>query len=112
LVISRQAALIAKWQLVGFIHGVMNTDNMSMAGETIDYRPCAFMDVYHPKTVYSSIDSMGRYAYCNQPLIAQWNLARLAETLLLLLAEDEDAAIKEAAPAISLALVNFITRAA
>jgi protein adenylyltransferase len=82
LVISRQAALIAKWQLVGFIHGVMNTDNMSMAGETIDYGPCAFMDVYHPETVYSSIDSMGRYAYGNQPRIAQWNLARLAETLL------------------------------
>src|ERR1700739_2743382 len=74
LVISRQAALIAKWQLVGFIHGVMNTDNMSMAGETIDYGPCAFMDVYHPETVYSSIDSMGRYAYGNQPRIGQWNL--------------------------------------
>src|SRR4029077_9276381 len=95
LVISRHAALIAKWQLVGFIHGVMNTDNMSMAGETIDYGPCAFMDVYHPETVYSSIDSMGRYAYGNQPRIAQWNLARLAETLLPLLAEDKDAAVKE-----------------
>src|SRR5580692_7018173 len=74
-VISRQAALIAKWQLVGFIHGVMNTDNMSIAGETIDYGPCAFMDLYHPETVYSSIDKMGRYAYGNQPRIAQWNLA-------------------------------------
>src|SRR6516165_8309964 len=82
LVISRQAALIASWMLVGFIHGVMNTDNMSIAGETIDYGPCAFMDVYHPGTVYSSIDNMGRYAYGNQPRIAQWNLARLAETLL------------------------------
>ena len=91
-VTSRQAALIAKWQLVGFIHGVMNTDNMSIAGETIDYGPCAFMDLYHPRTVYSSIDRMGRYAYGNQPAIAQWNLARLAETLLPLLAEDEDAA--------------------
>src|SRR5580692_979723 len=78
LVISRQAALIAKWQLVGFIHGVMNTDNMSMAGETIDYGPCAFMDVYHPEMVFSSIDNRGRYAYGNQPRIAQWNLARLA----------------------------------
>jgi len=100
LVISRQAALIAKWQLVGFIHGVMNTDNMSIAGETIDYGPCAFMDVYHPRTVYSSIDSMRRYAYGNQPRIAQWNLARLAETLMPLLAEDRDAAIKDAQEAI------------
>src|ERR1700688_2106136 len=100
LVISRQAALIAKWLLVGFIHGVMNTDNMSIAGETIDYGPCAFMDVYHPERVYSSIDRMGRYAYGNQPRIAQWNLARLAETLLPLLAEDKDAAVREAQEAI------------
>src|SRR6202045_648892 len=92
LVISRQAALMAKWLLVGFIHGVMNTDNMSIAGETIDYGPCAFMDVYHPGTVYSTIDNMGRYAYGNQPRVAQWNLARLAETLLPLLAEDKDTA--------------------
>jgi uncharacterized protein YdiU (UPF0061 family) len=99
-VISSQAALIAKWLLVGFIHGVMNTDNMSIAGETIDYGPCAFMDSYHPQTVYSSIDQMGRYAYGNQPDIAQWNLIRLAETLLPLLAEDHDAAIKEAQEAI------------
>ncbi len=109
LVISRQAALIAKWQLVGFIHGVMNTDNMSMAGETIDYGPCAFMDVYHPETVYSSIDSMGRYAYGNQPRIAQWNLARLAETLLPLLAEDKDAAVKEAQEAIDAFATGFET---
>ena len=95
-VISRQAALIAKWLLVGFIHGVMNTDNMSIAGETIDYGPCAFMDAYNPRAVYSSIDQMGRYAYGNQPDIAQWNLIRLAETLLPLLAEDHDAAIEEA----------------
>src|SRR6202453_1732389 len=94
LVISRQAALIAKWQLVGFIHGVMNTDNMSIAGETIDYGPCAFMDVYHPEKVFSSIDKMGRYAYGNQPRIAQWNLARLAETLLPLLATDQDKAVE------------------
>src|SRR5271163_2853437 len=99
-VISRQAALIAKWLLVGFIHGVMNTDNMSIAGETIDYGPCAFMDAYHPRAVYSSIDKTGRYAYGNQPDIAQWNLTRLAETLLPLLAEDHDAAIREAQQAI------------
>ena len=94
LVIARQAELIAKWLLVGFIHGVMNTDNMSIAGETIDYGPCAFMDAYDPATVYSSIDSFGRYAYGNQPRIAQWNLARLAETLLPLLAEDQQAAVE------------------
>ena len=80
---------------VGFIHGVMNTDNMSIAGETIDYGPCAFMDAYDPGTVYSSIDTSGRYAYGNQPRIANWNLARLAETLLPLLAEDKDAAVEE-----------------
>src|SRR6202008_4713575 len=96
LVISRQAALIANWQLLGFIHGVMNTDNMSIAGETIDYGPCAFMDVYHPETVYSSIDNMGRYAYANQPRIAQWNLARLAETLLGLIVADRRRAIARA----------------
>jgi uncharacterized protein YdiU (UPF0061 family) len=109
LVISRQAALIANWQLVGFIHGVMNTDNMSIAGETIDYGPCAFMDVYHPETLYSSIDSMGRYAYGNQPRIAQWNLARLAETLLPLLAEDKNAALKEAPEAIDAFATGFET---
>lgn len=84
-VIKRQAALIAKWQLTGFIHGVMNTDNMALSGETIDYGPCAFMDTYHPQTVFSSIDYYGRYAYANQPSIAGWNLARFAETLLPLL---------------------------
>jgi uncharacterized protein YdiU (UPF0061 family) len=94
LVISRQAELVAKWLLVGFIHGVMNTDNMSIAGETIDYGPCAFMDAYNPATVYSSIDTVGRYAYANQPRIAKWNLARLAEALLPLVAEDKDTAIK------------------
>ncbi len=87
-VIRRQAKLIAQWQLVGFIHGVMNTDNMSICGETIDYGPCAFMDVYDPKTVFSSIDYGGRYAYVNQPGIAAWNLARFAETLLPILADD------------------------
>lgn len=93
---TRQASLIAQWMLVGFIHGVMNTDNMSVAGETIDYGPCAFMDAYHPGAVYSSIDAIGRYAYANQPIIAQWNLARLAETLLPLFAQDEEAAVKQA----------------
>lgn len=99
-VIARQAALIAQWLLVGFIHGVMNTDNMSIAGETIDFGPCAFMDTFHPGMVYSSIDQHGRYAYVNQPRIAQWNLARLAETLLPLLDENEDAAVAEAQAAI------------
>lgn len=93
LVIARQADLIAKWLLAGFIHGVMNTDNMSIAGETIDYGPCAFMDAYHPGMVYSSIDEQGRYAYGNQPAIAQWNLARFAETLLPLLDADDDVAV-------------------
>ncbi|MBV8095425.1 MAG: YdiU family protein [Acetobacteraceae bacterium] len=92
-VIARQAELVAQWLLIGFIHGVMNTDNTSIAGETIDYGPCAFMDAYDPATVFSSIDHFGRYAYGNQPHIAQWNLARLAETLLPLLAEDRDAAL-------------------
>ncbi|PEZ04794.1 hypothetical protein CN326_15690 [Bacillus sp. AFS018417] len=87
-VIKRQAQLIAKWQLVGFIHGVMNTDNMTISGETIDYGPCAFMDTYDPETVFSSIDLQGRYAYGNQPYIGGWNLARLAETLLPLLHSD------------------------
>ncbi len=100
LVVSRQARLIAQWMLVGFIHGVMNTDNMSIAGETIDYGPCAFMDFYHPETVYSSIDAMGRYAYGNQPRIAQWNLARFAEALLPLLADDMNAAVEMAQEAI------------
>lgn len=84
-VIKKQAYLIAKWQSFGFIHGVMNTDNMAVSGETIDYGPCAFMNEYDPKTVFSSIDRYGRYAYANQPVIAQWNLARLGETLIPLL---------------------------
>lgn len=100
-VIKKQAALIAKWQLVGFIHGVMNTDNMTICGETIDYGPCAFMNTYDPATVFSSIDIQGRYAYGNQPSIAGWNLARFAETLIPLLHEDESEAIKLAQDAIS-----------
>jgi len=98
--IRRQARLIAQWQLVGFIHGVMNTDNMAISGETIDYGPCAFMDVYDPATVFSSIDRQGRYAYGNQPPIAAWNLARLAEALLPLLDADEDRAIELAEDAL------------
>ncbi len=99
-VIKRQAMLIAQWQLVGFIHGVMNTDNMALGGETIDYGPCAFMDTYDPATVFSSIDTYGRYAYGNQPAIAGWNLARFAETLLPLLHDDEDEAVKLAEQAV------------
>lgn len=100
-VIKRQADLIAKWQLVGFIHGVMNTDNMTISGETIDYGPCAFMDEYDPATVFSSIDQQGRYAYGNQPYMAGWNLARLAETLLPLFHDDQEQAIKIAQDAIA-----------
>jgi serine/tyrosine/threonine adenylyltransferase len=100
-VVKRQAALIAKWQLVGFIHGVMNTDNMTISGETIDYGPCAFMDAYDPATVFSSIDTGGRYAYKNQPPIAGWNLARFAETLLPLLHNNQDQAVDLAQDAIS-----------
>lgn len=92
-VVAAQASLIAQWMTIGFIHGVMNTDNMSIAGETIDYGPCAFMDTYHPTTVFSSIDEHGRYAYANQPPIARWNLTRFAEALLPLLADDIDKAV-------------------
>ena len=99
-VVARQAALIAQWQLVGFIHGVMNTDNMAISGETIDYGPCAFMDTFHPDTVYSSIDHGGRYAYANQPRIAQWNLVKLAQCLLPLIDADQDRAIDRAQAAI------------
>jgi len=100
-VIKRQAHLIAQWQLVGFIHGVMNTDNMAISGETIDYGPCAFMDVYDPDTVFSSIDTHGRYAYKNQPGIGAWNLSRLAESLLPLLHEDKDKGVELAQNEIS-----------
>ncbi|WP_424942806.1 protein adenylyltransferase SelO [Aliiroseovarius crassostreae] len=93
-VMERQAELVAAWMSVGFIHGVMNTDNMAVSGETIDYGPCAFMDAYHPRTVFSSIDQQGRYAFANQPDMALWNLAQLG-TALLPLTEDEDAAVEE-----------------
>ncbi|WP_043751885.1 protein adenylyltransferase SelO [Methylobacterium nodulans] len=95
-VIARQAALVAQWLCVGFIHGVMNTDNMSVVGETIDYGPCAFLDAYDPAAVFSAIDEHGRYAYGNQPMIAHWNLVRLAETLLPLLAAETEEAIRVA----------------
>jgi uncharacterized protein YdiU (UPF0061 family) len=97
---AAQADLIAQWMLVGFIHGVMNTDNMTISGETIDYGPCAFMDAFDPKTVFSSIDSWGRYAYGNQPAVAGWNLARFAEALLPLIADDQDDAVALATAAL------------
>lgn len=106
-VIKRQAALIAKWQLAGFIHGVMNTDNMSISGETIDYGPCAFMDSYDPKTVFSSIDMQGRYSYQNQPAAGGWNLARFAETLLPLLDDDQKKAVETAQEEISRYIALF-----
>ena len=105
-VAQRQAALIAQWMNVGFIHGVMNTDNMTISGETIDYGPCAFMEAYDPQTVFSSIDHGGRYAYGNQPHIARWNLARLAETLLPLMAESEGEAVIQRAVAQATAVID------
>lgn len=95
-VAARQMALVARWMGLGFIHGVMNTDNVSIAGETLDYGPCAFIDTYHPDTVFSSIDQFGRYAYAQQPRIAQWNMARFAECLLPLIDDDKDAAVARA----------------
>jgi serine/tyrosine/threonine adenylyltransferase len=109
-VAQRQAALIADWMRVGFIHGVMNTDNMAISGETIDYGPCAFMDHYHPSTVFSSIDHGGRYAYANQPAIAQWNLARLAETLLPLIDADTDKAVSLATEVLESFIAQFQTQ--
>ena len=99
-VVARQASLIAQWMNVGFIHGVMNTDNMTISGETIDYGPCAFMEAYDPAAVFSSIDAHGRYAFGNQPAIAAWNLARFAETLLPLIADDADDAVAKATEAL------------
>jgi uncharacterized protein YdiU (UPF0061 family) len=99
-VVARQADLVARWLLVGFIHGVMNTDNTSISGETIDYGPCAFMDQYDPAQVFSSIDEFGRYAYANQPRIALWNLTRFAECLLSLLSKDKDKAVQDAQDAL------------
>ena len=101
LVIDKQCDLVVNWMRVGFVHGVMNTDNMTVSGETIDYGPCAFMDIYDPKTVFSSIDRMGRYAYCNQPMITKWNLARFAECLIPLIDNDEKKAIEIATQSIN-----------
>ncbi|WP_285242881.1 protein adenylyltransferase SelO [Pseudarthrobacter sp. fls2-241-R2A-127] len=95
-VVAAQAGLVVRWMLAGFVHGVMNTDNMTVSGETIDYGPCAFLDAFNPAAVYSSIDVEGRYAYANQPVIAEWNLARLAEALLPLIDEDEEKAVASA----------------
>ncbi|MGD8201552.1 protein adenylyltransferase SelO [Ornithinimicrobium sp. W1679] len=99
-VVADQASLVARWMLVGFVHGVMNTDNTTISGETIDYGPCAFLDRYDPATVYSSIDTAGRYAYGNQPAVARWNLARLAEAMLPLLHEEQDRAVELAVEAV------------
>lgn len=106
-VADRQASLIARWLGVGFIHGVMNTDNMTISGETIDFGPCAFMDRYDPRTVYSSIDRNGRYAFGNQPMIGQWNIARLAEALLALLSDDQDKAVEMANAAVGRFMERF-----
>ena len=101
IVLDKQIDLVVNWMRIGFIHGVMNTDNMNISGETIDYGPCAFMDTYDPKTVFSSIDQMGRYAYCNQPLITKWNLSRFAECLIPLIDKDKDKAIEIATKVIN-----------
>jgi len=101
LLIEKQSDLVVNWMRVGFIHGVMNTDNMTISGETIDYGPCAFLDTYDPKTVFSSIDQTGRYAYCNQPVITKWNLARFAECLIPLIDKDQEKAIKIASELIN-----------
>jgi len=106
-VAQRQVELVTDWMLLGFIHGVMNTDNMAISGETIDYGPCAFMDEYDPKTVFSSIDHNGRYAYANQPVIAQWNLARFAESLLFLIDPDADRAVGLATEVIAPFVTQF-----
>jgi uncharacterized protein YdiU (UPF0061 family) len=99
-VVAAQASLVAQWMLVGFVHGVMNTDNMTISGETIDYGPCAFLETWDPATVFSSIDDTGRYSYGNQPLVAEWNLARFADTLLPLLAEEQEEAVALAVEAL------------
>jgi uncharacterized protein YdiU (UPF0061 family) len=108
-VVAAQAELVAQWMLVGFVHGVMNTDNMTISGETIDYGPCAFVDAFDPATVFSSIDTGGRYAFGNQPVVAEWNLARFAETLLPLLAASSDADQDEAVAIATASLGRFRT---
>ena len=104
---DKQTDLVVNWMRVGFIHGVMNTDNMSISGETIDYGPCAFMDTYDPKTVFSSIDHMGRYAYCNQPIITKWNLSRFAECLIPMIDENQKKAIEVASEIINTFEKNY-----
>jgi uncharacterized protein YdiU (UPF0061 family) len=99
-VVAAQASLVARWMLVGFVHGVMNTDNTTISGETIDYGPCAFLDAFDPATVFSSIDTGGRYAYGNQPIVAEWNLARFAEALLPLFSDDQERAVALAVSAL------------
>jgi len=106
---ERQAQLLAKWMAVGFVHGVMNTDNMAISGETIDYGPCAFIDAYDPQAVFSSIDTQGRYAFGNQPAIAQWNLARLAETLLPLIDPNTEEAIRVATEEVKAFATHYTT---
>ena len=106
-VCDRQASLVSKWMSVGFIHGVMNTDNMTISGETIDYGPCAFMNKYDPKTVFSSIDHGGRYAYQNQPAILVWNLAKLAETLIPLINEDSKKSVKQLTEVLQLVMPSY-----
>lgn len=106
-VVEAQAALIAQWMLIGFVHGVMNTDNTTISGETIDYGPCAFMDRFDPDTVFSSIDYAGRYAYGHQPPIARWNLARLGEALLPLIDEDSETAIAQATEVVQSFAVRY-----
>ena len=107
---ERQAALVARWLHVGFIHGVMNTDNMAVSGETIDFGPCAFLDGYDPQTVFSSIDRSGRYAYANQPLAAEWNLARFAETLLPLVAGSREEVVEQATEVVAAFAGHFAAR--
>ena len=106
-VCDKQASLVAKWMSLGFVHGVMNTDNMTISGETIDYGPCAFMDTYDPKTVFSSIDHNGRYSYQNQPAILIWNLAKFAETLIPLVDENEEVSIKKLTEVLQLAMPSY-----
>ena len=110
VLIEKQTELVIDWMRVGFIHGVMNTDNMTISGETIDYGPCAFMDTYDPKTVFSSIDQLGRYAYDNQPKITKWNLTRFAECLIPLISKNEDEAIKLATDALDKFEQNYETK--
>ena len=107
-VCDEQASVISKWMGLGFVHGVMNTDNMTISGETIDYGPCAFMNTYDPKTVFSSIDHNGRYSYQNQPAIVIWNLAKFAETLIPLVDEDEEISVKKLTEVLQLAMPSYL----